>query len=140
MTAADEAVDFDLDNELEEQGLDPTCSFKLGGKVWHVKNDDLISLDVINRSYDGLPVIEFFREVLVDAEREPFTQMLLDPPADVTLGKIRRAMSRATEKILGFPTTASASSSATSTATPPKRRSSAGRSSSQATRRRASAG
>lgn len=138
--AAEAAVDFDFDSEPDEAGLPPTCTFRLGEKVWTVKNDAYLDLSLVHRmlSEQGMQVHVFFREVLADGQWQAFEQMLADPPDGLTIGKTRTAMARVAEKILGFPTQASSSSPATSTGTRPKAKSSSARSSSPGTRRRAS--
>lgn len=135
-------VDFDLDAEEGDETLPPLCSFRLGGKIWHVKNEDLISLGVLNQaiSENGMQVIDYFRAVLVADELPAFEQMLLNPPDDVSIGKIRAAMNKTASKVLGFPTQAVSGSSAASQGPAPKPKSSKARSSSQGTRRRASGG
>lgn len=137
---AETTVDFDFDTEDDAADLPPLCTFRLGGKVWHVKNDDLISLGVMNQALSdkGMQVTEYFRAVLVPDEIPAFEKMLADPPADVSLGKIRAAMSKTATRVLGFPTTAASGSSSASPARAQKRASSRARSSSQGTRRRAS--
>lgn len=139
---ADPTVDFDLDAEETDETLPPLCSFRLGGKVWHIKNEDLISLGVMNQaiSEGGMQVIEYFRAVLLTDELPAFEQMLLNPPDTVSLGKIRAAMNKTASRVLGFPTQAVSGSSDASPAKPPKPRSSRARSSSQGTRRTASGG
>lgn len=139
MTAA-QTVDFDFDDEPEEAGLPPLCTFRLGGKVWRVKNENYITLDVLNGavSDDGMQVVDFFRGVIVDEEWQAFQDLLVNPPANVTIGKIRVAMQKVAGRVLGFPTTVDSGSSSTSAAKAHKRKSSAARSSSPATRRRAS--
>ena len=140
MTAVEETVDFDLDAEEDAPDLPSLCSFRLGGQVWHIKNDELISLGVMNQalSESGMQVIEYFRAVLEPGELAAFETMLADPPADVSLGKIRAAMRKTATRVFGFPTTADSGSSGASPGKPQKRASSRARSSSQGTRRRAS--
>jgi hypothetical protein len=137
----DPAVDFDLDKEGDDDtGLPPLCSFRLGGHVWHVKNEDLISLALINQvtSQDGVQVIDYFHAVLVPEEWPAFTAMLAKPPDGMTIGKVRAAMRKTADRVLGFPTTVDSGSSTTSPARARKPKRSAAASSAPGTRRKAS--
>ena len=139
---ADPAVDFDIDAEPDATDLPPLCSFRLGGKVWHIKNDELISVALVNRATAeaGMQVVESCRAVLVPDEVPAFEKMLVNPPDDVSIGKLRAAMSKTATRVLGFPTSADSGSSNGSPARAQKPKSSKARSSSPATRRRASGG
>lgn len=132
---------FDFDDLApDDKELPPTCSFKLGGRQWTVRNKDLVPFDAmyaITAATDlGAPLAigPFFAGVLQPGEVEEFMKVLASP--NVTLPMATEAAKFVLSALHGRPTKPSANSPA---GRKPTGRKSAGGSSSQATAKRASA-
>jgi hypothetical protein len=139
-----EGLFFDFDafapSDDDKATLPPTCTFKMGGKQWTVRNKDLVPFDAmyaITAATDlGAPLAigPFFAGVLEPGEVQDFMQTLASP--NVTLPMATEAAKFVLSALHGRPTKPSASSPA---GRKPTGRKSAGGSSSQATAKRASA-
>lgn len=141
---ADAQVDYDFDDlalsDDERASLPPTCTFRLGGKVWTVRHKDLVSFDamfaITHVTEAGIPLAvgPFFDGVLDPAQTNDFRATLARP--DVTLLMATEAIKTIASALLGRPTKPSGNSAR---GRKPTRARSAGGSSSRATRKRASA-
>jgi len=142
VTGAVPFFDFDevAPSDEERESLQPTCTFRLGGREWTVRHKDLVSFDAmyavtaVTELGTPLAVGPFFAGVLEPSQVEDFKVVLARP--DVTLAMAVHAVKTVTAALQGRPTTPSATSPAGRKRTGRK---SAGGSSSRGTTKRASA-
>lgn len=106
-----EAVDLDLDEV--EVGGDPSGSFRLGGRVWHIRNRDDVSIqfldDIVTQLRDKGEfrgeIEGFWRQVLVPSELEVFiTEVVRAKDSPLTITRHKRAMTGVMELIFRRPT------------------------------------
>lgn len=98
--------DFDADVENHES----PCSFRLGGREWHARAVDDVPFAAMEALLTGSDdaaqqmalAKTFFRAVLV--EGDAFADMLSDPAAGVSFGKLRPVMEYLSEHVFGRPT------------------------------------
>lgn len=134
--------DFDAEapNEEQKAELPPTCTFKLGGKTWTVRNRDLVpfgamfAITAVTEAGAPLAIGPFFKGVVVEEEFAEFEQTLARP--DITLSMAVGAAKTVLAALQGRPTKPSVTSVGGRKST---RRKSAGGSSSRATTKRVSA-
>jgi hypothetical protein len=123
--AIQEHVDLDLDEVAQEGYAEPAMTFKLDGRIWHVKAvDDLpwATLDTWVKGTleqiggDGtrsaLTARDFFTAVLVDEEQEAFGRLLDQPGTAPTVRTVRALATRVQQVLFDLPTTPSSTSSA----------------------------
>jgi hypothetical protein len=109
---------FDLD-EIEAD-VEPIAQFKLGGRMWTVRNRDLIPVDVLEDVMGpaGVQVKKFFRAVLVEDEVDEFIEMLAEPgEAKLNLPRLSYLMENLVSVIMDRPTERSGRSTSGRTAT-----------------------
>lgn len=131
-----ELRDFDVDaaDETEE----PSGEFKLGGKVWRVRNRDRVSIGFLNIfNKDGTVQIgPFFRATIHPDDLDAFLEMIEQPDGPLTKANASAVIDHVTGVITDRPT---APATGSSTGSKPTGRKSAAGSSSRATRQRRSA-
>jgi hypothetical protein len=123
--AIPEHVDLDLDEVASEGYAEPSMTFKLQGRIWHVRSiDDLPwgALDTLVRgtiqqaggdgTLSALTARDFFTAVLVDDEQEDFGKLLDQPKTAPSVRTIRALSTRVQEVLFDLPTTPSSTSSA----------------------------
>lgn len=88
--------DFDVDEEGQD-AREPSCSFRLGGREWQVKNAEDVPFGAVDRILGarngGQDVVveigPFFQSVIVDEQVDDFMAMLADPRSKLTVGKVK---------------------------------------------------
>jgi hypothetical protein len=123
--AVPEHVDLDLDEVASEGYAEPAMTFKLDGRVWHVKNVDDLPWATLDNWVKGtlaqiggdgtqsaLTARDFFTAVLVDSEQEAFGKVLDQPKTAPTVRTIRALSTKVQEVLFDLPTTPSSTSSA----------------------------
>lgn len=129
-----ETKNFDEDTALSE----PSGTFVLGGRTWHVRNSDDVSVGFRNMfKKDGTVKLgEFFTATLLPDDLADFLKAIEDPAGAFTPNRLTPVVDYVTSLITRRPTTPTVDSSPGSKTT--GRKSTAG-SSSRGTRQRRSA-
>lgn len=126
-------------NKLPELQSEPSCSFKLGPREWHVKNSTNVPWSLIEKSMQAqteMQVGPYFEALIVPSEVDEFLEMINGPRSPLTAGNVVPLMTWITEQVMKRPTQRPGRSSIGSQNGTPKSR--AG-SSSRVTRKQASA-
>jgi hypothetical protein len=123
--AIPEHVDLDLDEVAQDGIAESAMTFKLHGRVWHVKTVDDIPWGTLNNWVTGLVATaggdstksaltarDFFIAVLFDDEQEDFNKLLDQPTNPVTVRTVRALAERVQQVLFEFPTQPSSTSPA----------------------------
>lgn len=120
--------EIDLD-ALEPESVEPTCTFKLGGEIWTVRNADLIGVGILDDAMNsGVKVADFFRAVLIPDDIDEFMELMNRSDTPLTIPRAMKLVELLVEQVTARPTGRSQPSTAgplptaaTSTAVSPSR-------------------
>lgn len=116
MSAAKEVQDvpfLDLDAVEDEAQGKPSCTFKLGGRMWACRQPEEVPYAVVKSLVQGSEsgegtitrVDDFFTATLMPEQVSEFLAMLSDKEhSDLTLGKLQPLMKHVAENVLNRPT------------------------------------
>lgn len=115
MSPAKEVQDvpfLDLDAVGDEAEAKPSCTFKLGGRMWSCRQPEEVPYAVIKSLVQGsetgegtiTQVDDFFTATLMPEQVEDFLTMLDDKGNGLTLGKLQPLMKHVAENVLNRPT------------------------------------